>query len=228
MTLIHFKNSFEKQYHRRPAMNNIKKLREARRMSAEELGQAVGKSQPTISKWENSPSLRYEYAKLIADYFRVPVYEVTGEAPESYLSGYDNEMAAIDILNVQACCGTGIENFQENIIGRQLMSLPALREFTSSAPENIKIMKVEGESMKPTINPGDMIWVDISCQTPDSDGIYLLHIGEKLAVKRIQIKPFENSVIIKSDNPEYGSFVFNNYKEVSVLGKVIYHVQRVG
>ena len=108
------------------------------------------------------------------------------------------------------------------------MSLPALREFTSSAPENIKIMKVEGESMKPTINPGDMIWVDISCQTPDSDGIYLLHIGEKLAVKRIQIKPFENSVIIKSDNPEYGSFVFNNYKEVSVLGKVIYHVQRVG
>ena len=209
-------------------MNNIRKLREERRLSAEELGKAIGRSQPTISKWENSDNLRYEYAKIIADYFKIPVYEVTGESPEDYISNFSEDVVSIDILDVRACFGSGIENFQANVIGKQMMSLPALREFTAVSPENIKIMRVEGESMKPTINPNDMVWVDISYTSPDSDGIYLLCIGEKLAIKRIQIKPFENSVIVKSDNPEYSAFTFNNYKDVAVLGKVIYHMQKVG
>ena len=33
-------------------MNNIKKLRQKKRLSARELGLAIGKSQSTISKWE--------------------------------------------------------------------------------------------------------------------------------------------------------------------------------
>ena len=101
-------------------MNNIRRLREERRLSAEELGKAIGRSQPTISKWENSDNLRYEYAKIIADYFRIPVYEVTGESPEDYISNFSDDVVSIDILDVRACCGSGIENFQANVIGKQM------------------------------------------------------------------------------------------------------------
>ena len=60
-------------------MNNIKHLRKEHRLSGQELGKAIGKSQATISKWERNQKLRYEYLKLIADYFKVPISAVSGD-----------------------------------------------------------------------------------------------------------------------------------------------------
>ncbi len=200
-------------------MNNIRRLREKKHLTAKELGQAIGKSQPTICKWEKAPSLRYEHAKLIADYFKVPVYEVIGEKPEQYLEDIRQDMVSIDIINLQ--------KGRSKILGRQLMPATVLKEYTTTAPESIKIIKIDSEAMKPTISPNDMVWVDTACKSPDSDGIYLLNIGDKPTLKRIQIKPLENSAVIKSDNPQYGSFDYDDYRRIKVLGKVIFHIQKL-
>lgn len=138
-----------------------------------------------------------------------------------------DDMITLDVLDVNACCGTGIENFTENVIGQQMITLPALRELTSAAPENIKIIKAIGESMIPTIYPNDVMWVDISVKIPTSDGLYVLCIGSDLMIKRIQINPFDLSAVIKSDNPLYGDFKKENYQEINVVGKVIYHMKRM-
>ena len=127
----------------------------------------------------------------------------------------------IDVLNVQACCGNGLENFTENVIGQHIMTLPALREFTAAAPENIKIIKAVGESMLPTVAPNDMVWIDISVKTPTSDGLYVLAVGETLMIKRIQISPLNNSAIVTSDNPAYQPFNFPHYSDIKVVGQVI-------
>lgn len=137
-------------------------------------------------------------------------------------------IVSIDVLDVSACCGNGIENFEENVIGQQMMTLPALREFTAAAPENIKIIKAIGDSMVPTIYPGDVVWVDISFKEPASDGLYLLGVGKELMIKRIQINPFDNSATIKADNPQYETFQKGNYQEIKVVGKIIYHMKKVG
>lgn len=206
-------------------MNNIRSLRKRFKESSSELAQAIGKSQPTISKWEKKSDLKYEEAALIARHYHVSVNVVLGRED---ISDEAQEYASIDVVDAVACCGSGVANFETSVIGKHIMTWPALRELTLSAPENIKIMKVIGESMRPTINPDDMVWVDISYQTPASDGLYLLCVGDDLMVKRVQINPFNNSVSITSDNPRYKAFVVDNYKEVRVLGKVIYHIQRVG
>ena len=185
-------------------MNNIRRLREKKHLTAKELGQAIGKSQPTICKWEKAPSLRYEHAKLIADYFKVPVYEVIGEKPEQYLEDIRQDMVSIDIINLQ--------KGSSKILGRQLMPATILKEYTTTAPESIKIIKIDSEAMKPTISPNDMV---------------LLNIGDKPTLKRIQIKPLENSAVIKSDNPQYGSFDYDDYRRIKVLGKVIFHIQKL-
>ena len=137
------------------------------------------------------------------------------------------EIVRLDVLDVNACCGTGIENFTENVIGQQMITLPALRELTSAAPENIKIIKAIGESMIPTIYPNDVVWVDISVKIPTSDGLYVLIIGSDLMIKRIQINPFDMSAVIKSDNPQYEDFKKENYQKITVVGKVIYHMKRM-
>lgn len=206
-------------------MNNIKTLREQHKESAAELGAAIGKSQPTISNWENNKKLKYEDAMLIAKHYNVSVDMVLGKKNYDPL---EEDMVSIDVLDAVACCGTGVSNFETNIIGKHLMTRPALNQLTTSSAHNIKIMRVIGESMKPTINPDDNVWIDVSYKTPSSDGLYLIRVGDDLMVKRIQINPFNNSIDVTSDNPKYKSFSLSNYHDVAVLGKVIYHVQKVG
>lgn len=136
------------------------------------------------------------------------------------------ELIEIDIIDVRACCGNGIENFSENVVGQQLMTLPALKELTLTAPENIKIIKAIGESMMPTIHTDDVIWVDISVKTPTSDGLYLIAIGSDLLIRRIQINPFDNSAIVIADNLKYQPIPQKNYKDIKVIGRIIYHMQK--
>lgn len=133
----------------------------------------------------------------------------------------------IDVLDVVACCGNGVENFSENVIGQHMMTLTALRELTSAAPENIKIIRAIGDSMTPTIRPGEMLWIDVSYTSPSSDGLYLIRIGKELLVRRIQLNPFDGSAVIKADNEAYRAFPAENFESVPVLGRVIYHVVRM-
>lgn len=142
--------------------------------------------------------------------------------------GEKNDMVQIDMVDAVACCGNGVVNFQTNVIGRQSLSLTALKELTPVAAEHIKILKVVGDSMEPTISSGDFVWVDISCNTPVSDGIYLFCIGDRLVVKRLQINPFDNSVEIMSDNQKYKPLKANDYQTVSVVGRVISYTKMIG
>jgi len=137
-----------------------------------------------------------------------------------------NDIVQIDVLDVRACCGDGVENFTENVIGQQMMTLPALREFTSAAPENIKIIKAIGESMMPTIHTDDVVWVDVSVKSPTSDGLYILCIGSDLLIRRIQINPFDNTAMIRADNAQYQPIPHDNYRNIKVIGKVIYHMKK--
>ena len=205
-------------------MNNIKYLRKAHKMSGKELGNAIGKSQATISKWERNQKLRYEYLKLIADYFNVPISAVCDDFFEKKTANSEN-MVAIEIIATKK--NVKNQNLTIFTLGQQLMPLSMLREFTESSPKDIKIIRIENESMKPTINAGDMVWVDTSVSHPDNDGIYLINLGNNLVPKRILINPVKNSVIIKSDNPEYENFTDNDYNHIKVFGKVIYHIQKV-
>lgn len=205
-------------------MNNIKHLRKEHRLSGQELGKAIGKSQATISKWERNQKLRYEYLKLIADYFKVPISAVSGDYTEKKTEQTDN-MVAIEIIGTHKNSTT--QTLQTITLGHQLMPISMLREFTNAAPTDIKIIRIENESMKPTINAGDMVWVDTSVSHPDNDGIYLLNLGNMIVPKRILINPIKHSAIIKSDNPEYENFTTDDYNQVKVFGKVIYHIQKV-
>jgi transcriptional regulator with XRE-family HTH domain len=206
-------------------MNRIKELRELHKESAEELGAAIGKSQPTISKWENMPNLKYEFAAAVAKHYNTTPEVVLGREK------FNKElMAQIDIIDAKACCGNGLENYCENVIGKHLIPQSELSLLTSTTPKKIKMIKVEGDSMTPTLYSGDMVLVDISENYPSGDGLYVLRIGDMLMVKRIQINPFDNSIEVKSDNPVYQTSKSLHYKDATTIGKVIYiySVRKVG
>jgi phage repressor protein C with HTH and peptisase S24 domain len=65
----------------------------------------------------------------------------------------------------------------------------------------VKLINVRGDSMEGTIEPGDLIFVDVSVPFFDGDGIYVFDFNGDMFVKRLQKVKSELYVI--SDNPRY-------------------------
>ena len=81
------------------------------------------------------------------------------------------------------------------------------------------MLRVQGDSMTPTINEGDFVWVDISNNYVGSDGLYLIRMATGLAVKRLQTGL--SNIVIKSDNPNY-SDITADVGELKIVGRVVH------
>jgi hypothetical protein len=129
------------------------------------------------------------------------------------------EVVTIDMIDATACCGDGVDNLPEKVCGHWRLPLVEFKSLASGNPKNIKMLRVQGDSMTPTINEGDFVWVDISNNFVGSDGIYLIRMATGLAVKRLQAGL--SNVVIKSDNPTY-SDITAEVGELKIVGKVVH------
>lgn len=103
-----------------------------------------------------------------------------------------------------------------------------LKALTPSSPANLSIVRVEGDSMAPTLNAGDDILVDLGDAAERlRDGIYVLRIDDALVVKRIALNPVGRRVTVQSDNPAYPDWPDCSLDEIKVIGRVIWAGRRV-
>ena len=84
---------------------------------------------------------------------------------------------------------------------------------------NIEAINVSGDSMEPTLNTGNIIFLDIQKKDISKDGIYAFTNENGLFVKRIQ-KRIDGQIDIISDNKEYPIQVTNK-TEINIMGKVV-------
>ncbi|QIK77833.1 LexA family transcriptional regulator [Sphingomonas piscis] len=98
-----------------------------------------------------------------------------------------------------------------------------LKGLTSSPSDKLSIIRVEGDSMAPTLNSGDDILVDLGdCGDRLRDGIYVLRVDDALVVKRIAINPIRRRVTVQSDNPAYPDWPDCEIRSINCVGRVIW------
>ena len=85
--------------------------------------------------------------------------------------------------------------------------------------KNIEAINVVGDSMEPTLNSNNIIFVDKTKNDISKDGVYAFTTNHGLFVKRIQ-KRVDGLLDIISDNKDYPLQVLNK-NELNVLEKVI-------
>ena len=103
-----------------------------------------------------------------------------------------------------------------------------LKALTATAPSNLSIVRVQGDSMSPSLNAGDDILVDLAdCDGPLRDGIYVLRIDDALVVKRLALSPRGRRVTIQSDNPAYPDWPDCDIDEIHCIGRVIWSGRKV-
>lgn len=182
----------------------------------------VGKGESYIQRFiklglpERLPeSVRIQLSKIL----QVDEQILTDLPIERHIMPINDTTVAIDIISANPCCGSGSDSeYADDVVGKWIMPLSDFRDLTFAKPENIKQMRVIGDSMDPTIKDGDYILADTSFQSFDIDGIYLIRMLNGLAVKRLQAGL--NDVKILSDNKLYQP-ITACAGEIKIIGKVI-------
>ena len=130
------------------------------------------------------------------------------------------DVIAIDVIDINGEHKGRFEQIKQNVIGKEIISKDLFIHHYSKSYENVKIFKAYGDSMSPTINADDFVWVDTSYSLPSSDGIYMISTNSDTIIRRLQTNPFDNSVEISSDNPSYKPILVKDIKSLNVCGKV--------
>jgi len=84
--------------------------------------------------------------------------------------------------------------------------------------KNIEAINVTGDSMEPTLNTDNIIFIDKSKNASFKDGIYAFTTEHGLFVKRIQ-KRVDGKLDIISDNKDYPKQVLHE-GEINLIGKI--------
>lgn len=103
-------------------------------------------------------------------------------------------------------------------------NLATLEPWTApkSPPDWGAIMQADGDSMAPTIGPGDLVEVDRRVTTVRHDGIYVFTLDGQLYVKSFARAP-DGSLNVISHNPACTNFRLSQEEQVrmQVLGRVV-------
>ena len=119
---------------------------------------------------------------------------------------YHNEFVAIQYAAARPSMGGGAVVEAEDRPGRDFHFRRAwIRDRLKAAPSMLRVMAVQGDSMMPSLNEGDVILVDMNQRNPVPPGIFVLHDGMGLVAKRLEHVPMIDPPRVRniSDNPRY-------------------------
>jgi phage repressor protein C with HTH and peptisase S24 domain len=169
--------------------------------------------------------LKEEERRKLARYFSVSETLLGGPAEEPAGAG---GLVTINRHPVMVSAGPGAivrEEYGKPYFGFDERWLKVL---TPTPPSHLSIVRVEGDSMSPTLNPGDDILVDLDdCAERLRDGIYVLRVDDVLIVKRLALNPIGRRVTIQSDNPAYPDWPDCGLDEIKCIGRVIWSGRKV-
>lgn len=97
------------------------------------------------------------------------------------------------------------------------------RAFTGLPSEHIAGWLMEGDSMEPTIQRTDVVFIDTRRQRVEPDGIWAVDYGLGRTLKRIKVKRTDSGTrwVLMSDNPRYEPEEYEP-DEVTVFGRFLF------
>ncbi|MFP2422201.1 XRE family transcriptional regulator [Pseudescherichia vulneris] len=202
-------------------------------VSQGQLAEKVGISQPAIQKMTSGKTSGSRKMVEIANALGIRPEWLSsgsgemrndGQLPAIVTKSSPNDTFRIEVLDFCVSAGPGVINseFVEVLRSVEYSVDDARRMFNGRQAEQVRIINVRGDSMSGTIEPGDLLFVDISVQHFDGDGIYAFIYDDTSHVKRLQ--KMKDKLLVISDNQTYRPWEPIEKEEMNkifVFGKVI-------
>ena len=136
-------------------------------------------------------------------------------------------VVAVPRLSLGASAGAGSLDEDERAAGVMAFDAQWLRHL-GVRPQRVSIIRVDGESMAPTLNDGDDIMVDHEDDADRlRDGVYVLRLDGVLMVKRVAMGPLRGRFSVLSDNPHYPDWTDIDPAMVAIVGRVVWTGRRL-
>jgi phage repressor protein C with HTH and peptisase S24 domain len=160
--------------------------------------------------------------RRLARYFGVDE-SVLGGPPHSPLDSF----LPVPRLDVGASAGAGALDPTEQAIGSIAFDPGWLRGLGIADTGRLSMIRVEGDSMAPTLADDDEILVDGGdAGSRLRSGLYVLRVEDALVVKRIAPGP-GGRVSVLSDNPAYSSWPDSEADTIDIVGRVVWVGRRL-
>lgn len=201
------------------------------------LAKAVGMAQSSINQLLNKATGSRKTVEIAKVLGVNPEWLAFGEGPmlpsgqysvEQLTGIYEHEVAirdsyTVDLMDLAYSCGPGSYNSDFPDIIRSISLEPdfALSLFGGRPASSIKAINAQGDSMQGTIDPEDLVFIDITVKKFEGDGVYAFTFGESSHIKRLQ--KIKNHLVVLSDNPAYKEWQIDEHEEEQLFidGKVI-------
>ncbi|MEO6248578.1 MAG: S24 family peptidase [Sphingomicrobium sp.] len=191
------------------------------------LSRLLGKNSAYIQQFlrRGTPKrLKEDERRILARYFGVA--ESLFGAPEG--APVTGGLIAVSRVPIAASAGPGALPDDERPRPYFAFDERWLQAMTSASAHNLIIIRVEGDSMAPTLGDGDDILIDKGdAASRLRDGIYVLRIEDALVVKRLALHPVTRRVTVQSDNPAYPDWPDLKLDAVHCIGRVIWAARKV-
>lgn len=205
----------------------IRLFRKAKKMTLNELALLADSDVGNLSRLERGmQGYSDNQIRKIAKALEVPVSELfssqdVNDTVDSYsVNSLSKEgrkdVYRVDVLDVSASAGAGSPSKDIVEVVRSIEYVPdQAKVIFGNRPEStVKLINVRGDSMQGTIEPGDLIFVDVSVSYFDGDGIYVFDFNGDMYVKRLQ--RVKSDLYVISDNPKYKEWTITD-EEMSML-----------
>lgn len=195
------------------------------------LSRLIGRNPAYIQQYvkRGTPrKLDEEDRRTLAKYLGVDERMLGAPEEESYLEHSRRALAVIPRLLLGASAGAGTLDADEAAAGAFAFDPRWLRRHLGVRPESLSIIRVDGESMAPTLAHGDDIMVDRSDGAERlRDGIYVLRLDDALMVKRVAMTLRRDRLSVRSDNPAYPDWDDVDPASVTIVGRVVWTSRRL-
>lgn len=134
------------------------------------------------------------------------------------------EMVSIPMVGARLSAGTGSWEVGGNTVRHY--NFPSTFLLRKGNPQQMVVMKVDGDSMQPEIMDGDVVLIDQSKKEVRLGRIFAVGFEEAIYLKRIDMLP--GKILLKSVNPAYPPVEIDMQGQIGDSFKVIGQVLWVG
>tara|TARA_R110000751_G_scaffold2018_18_gene10564 strand:- start:347391 stop:348032 length:642 start_codon:yes stop_codon:yes gene_type:complete len=207
-----------------PDRAKLVELAEAGRTSLASLSAMLGRNPSYLQQFvrKGSPrKLEEADRRRLAEFFGVSEVAL-GAAPDHARAAAADEFITVPRLPLDASAGPGAFSAEEISFDSFRFSRRWLREMGLEGAD-LTAIRVEGDSMEPTLRSGDEIFVDRNKRS--GEGIHVVRIGDALHVKQVQASA-PGRIALISANDSYAPIDLAR-EEVEVIGRVVWKGGRV-
>lgn len=140
----------------------------------------------------------------------------------------NDDCITIEHIGIKPECGNGVVVYDEPDIRPIRISADTItRYMRCSNPSNLKAFTARGDSMRPLIDDGDTVLVDIGRTDIVNQGVFVFTSNNEWRIKRLNLK-LNGTLEVISDNPTYEKEYLTPDDNIDIVirGRVVLNLSR--